>query len=86
MAAWYSNKKYYDAKTGKAVPGREAEALDYINIINADVTRAAFAVRENIIVGYFCPKARTDPDSLRMNTPMERVKPVPPKAPKGLFP
>jgi len=35
-------------------------------------------------MGYYCPKADTDPEALKRNTPVERVAPMPPKAPEGV--
>ena len=34
-------------------------------------------------MGYYCPRANTDPAALKKNTPKERVAPVPPVEPKA---
>lgn len=35
-------------------------------------------------MGYYCPRANTDPEALKKNTPKERVAPTPPEAPAGV--
>ena len=35
-------------------------------------------------MGYYCPRANTDPKELMKNTPRERVTPTPPEAPNGI--
>jgi len=55
-----------------------------LNVINKETTKVGFAVRENIVMGYYCPKANTDPEALKINTPRERVAPTPPEAPEGV--
>lgn len=35
------------------------------------------------MVGWYCPKANTDPEALKKNTPKERVEPVAPPKPKA---
>jgi len=53
-------------------------------VINKETTKVGFAVKENIVMGYYCPKANTDPEALKINTPRERVAPTPPEAPEGV--
>lgn len=66
------------------VPGKEREALDFLNVINLETTEVGFGTRDNYIIGYFCPKANTDPEALMKNTPRERVAPKPPVQPEGV--
>jgi len=49
-----------------------------LNIINTEQKEVGFGVRDNIVIGYFCPKANTDPASLKKTIPRERVAPKKP--------
>ena len=49
-----------------------------MNIINTETNEVGFGVKENFVIGYFCPKADTNPEKLKKNTPKERVAPKPP--------
>jgi len=84
VAAWYEQGIYFDYETGLPTPGKEKEAYEFLNVINTETTKVGFAVKENIVMGYYCPRANTDPEALKRNTPRERVAPTPPEAPEGV--
>ena len=50
-----------------------------MNIINKDTKKVGFAVKENIVLGYYCPAAPTDADALMRSTPRKIEIPVQPK-------
>lgn len=50
-----------------------------MNVVNKDTTKVGFAVKENIVLGYYCPAAPTDADALKKSTPKKLKLPAPPK-------
>jgi len=83
MDAWYANSIYFDYNTGKPKAGKETEAYDFLNVINTETTDVGFGVKDGYVLGYFCPKANTDPEALKKNTPREREPPKMPVLPAG---
>lgn len=70
--AWYSYEKYYDHETGTPKEGFEKEAFEYLNVINTETTEVGFGIVEHFVIGYYCPKASTDPKVLMKTTPKVR--------------
>jgi len=53
--------------------GFEKEAFEFLNVVNTKTTKVGFGIRDNYVIGYFCPRADTDPESLKLNTPRQLV-------------
>lgn len=78
VQAWYDQSIYFDYETGLPVAGKEKEAFEFINVVNKETTKVGFGIKHPYVVGWYCPAANTDPEALKINTPRERVEPVPP--------
>lgn len=81
VKAWYEQKIYFDYDTGKPKPGKEKEAFEFINVVNKDTKKVGFGIKDPYVVGWYCPKANTDPAVLKKNVSKERVAPVAPPKP-----
>jgi hypothetical protein len=61
VAQWYSQKEFYNSATGTAVAGKETEATEYIQVVYQDTESVGFGIVAPYVVGWYCPKASTDP-------------------------
>lgn len=80
MEAWYGQRRFYNFKTGTPTAGMEQQVWNFVNLVNAKTTKFAFAVKENIVMARFCPRAETNQAALLKNVNEERVAPRPPRA------
>jgi hypothetical protein len=83
-----SYEQHLDMETFKPKEGKEAEAFAFLNVINdaGDDTdiEVAYAVKENFVMGVFCPAAITEPEYLRLNMAVEDEAPTPIPIPEGM--
>lgn len=84
VEAWLSYEKHFNYETGLPAEGKETEAYDFLNVINTNTEDVGYAIREQYVIGYFCPAANTDPEILRATTPLPREPPTLPEIPAGL--
>jgi len=65
VAEWYGQKIYFDYATGKPVAGKEVEAEEFIQVVYQDTESVGFGIVPPYVVGWYCPKASMDPDTLK---------------------
>jgi len=51
-----------------------------LNVINTEQEKVGFGIVGPYVIGYYCPRANTDPEYLFRNTPREIVAPSAPRA------
>lgn len=55
-----------------------------MNVVNTETTSVGFGIRDNIVIGYYCPAANLDPQTLIANTPEVLEAPEEPEVPEGV--
>lgn len=88
VEAWMSYEEHLDKETFKPKEGKEAEVFAFLNVINDagedTEIEVAYAVKENFVMGVFCPAAITEPEYLKLNMPVVDEPPTPIPIPEGM--
>lgn len=53
-------------------------------MINLETQSVGFGIKDQTVIGLYCPAAITTSAALKKNTPKLRVAPTPPVAPEGV--
>lgn len=66
VEAWYDQKIHFDFETGLPKEGKVTEAQEYIQVVYKDTESVGFGIVHPYVIGWYCPKANMDPESLKL--------------------
>lgn len=66
VAQWYKQREYYNFETGEPTDPKHKEDMEeYVQVVYKDTESVGFGIVHPFVVGWYCPKAVMDANTLK---------------------